>query len=498
MNRRQFIESNAVLAAAAALGPAASGESAATSRTGKPLAGIQIEPSELLDEGIETCLDFLQEEAAVDALFCYSQTYHLGEAPMNILATDHPSPPRDPRGRQLPHLWMRLPREPFAGLAVQHEARREDVEYADRDLFAELVEPCRERGIKVYARILEAGMRRAERIPGYESVATVTEDGERGGGPCWNHPDYREWVGLTAREMMRVYPLDGLQYGAERVGPLSEVLFRGEKPTCFCQHCRARNEKVGIDVDRAAAGYRRLYELISGLTSGQPKPVDGVMTEVLRTLFRYPEVMAYYDQWFQADGEIQRLVYEAAKEERPEAEVGQHIDHQRSSWDIFYRAAVSYGEMAEYNDFIKPILYHEILGPRLQEWVIDRWHERVLADLSKDLALELFYALFGHDAAKEPSYEQLAHEGLSPEYVYTETKRCVEGTGGKAKVYVGVGMDVPHYVPGGMKRMPSDPESVYQATRKSIEAGADGVVASREYREIGRSSLQAFGRAVTG
>jgi hypothetical protein len=41
-----------------------------------------------------------------------------------------------------------------------------------------------------------------------------------------------------------------------------------------------------------------------------------------------------------------------------------------------------------------------------------------------------------------------------------------------------------------------DPETVYQATRKSFEAGASGVVASREYEEMKVENLKAFGRAV--
>ena len=36
---------------------------------------------------------------------------------------------------------------------------------------------------------------------------------DEGVGPCWNHPDYREWIRITIDQMMRQYPLDGLQYG---------------------------------------------------------------------------------------------------------------------------------------------------------------------------------------------------------------------------------------------------------------------------------------------
>lgn len=60
---------------------------------------------------------------------------------------------------------------------------------------------------------------------------------------------------------------------------------------------------------------------------------------------------------------------------------------------------------------------------------------------------------------------------------------------GKTKIYAGVGFDVPG-------SPPDNPETVYRATRKAFEAGASGVVASREYEETKVEHLRAFGRAV--
>ncbi|MEM7602585.1 MAG: hypothetical protein AAF357_14365 [Verrucomicrobiota bacterium] len=416
--------------------------------------------------------------------------------PISVLADDHPVAPRGRGGRDLPFLWAKLPEAPFRSLSIQHEKSSNQREYSNRDLFAELIDPCRERGIKVYGRILEAGMRRADRIPGYESVATVDLEGKPGLGPCWNHPEYLEWVRLTIETTMKAYPLDGFQYGAERVGALSDVLFRGIAPACFCDHCDLRNRNAGTDPERAREGYRQLFDLIKRVERTDERPADGMMASVIRVVMRYPEVLSWYRQWFQADSEIQTLVYQTAKRVRPEADVGQHVDHQRSSWDLFYRAAVTYEEMAQQNDFIKPIVYHDIIGPRLKEWVIDRNRERILRDFSEQEALEIFYGLFGHSSASQPDYEGLSHRGLTPEYVFREISRCVAGVGEQAKVYAGIGFDIPHYVPNGMKKFPSDPETTYEATKRAIEAGASGVIASREYSEMTVPNLQAFGRAV--
>ncbi len=487
MNRRQFLKTSLAIASTSQLN--------AEIEIGKTrLSGVQISPHSLFDEGIESCLDFLQEKAGINALFLYSQTYHLGTRPANVLANDHPSPAKNPQGRKLPFLWVDFPSKPFESLTIRHETRKKDHEYGDRDIFEELIEPCRKRGIRIYPRILEAGMRRADRIPGYTSVAAKDLDGSPSHGPCWNHPEYREWIRLTIDEMMKTYPVDGLQYGAERVGALSEVLFRGMKPACFCEHCNRRNQEKGIDPKRALTGYRKLYQLVKQLEVGNKPGSDGVMTAILRVLFEYPEILTWYREWFKADQEIQTLVYETAKKRRPHADVGQHVDHQRSSWDLFYRAAVSYDEMATHNDFIKPIVYHDILGPRMKEWVIDRMQTRILGDFNHEQSLNIFYGLFGHSEKTEPAYSELMNRGFSPEYVYQEIKRCVDGANGKARVYAGIGFDVPTYTATGMEKFPSRPDNVTKAVRRALDAGAAGVVASREYDEMTLPNLQAFKR----
>ena len=101
MRRRDFIRIASVAAAAGQI------PVRAQVRNGDPLVGIQIAPVSILDEGIERCLDTLQGRAGINALFVYSQTYHAGTKPKNVLATDHGVPPRDFFKSRLPHLWVR-------------------------------------------------------------------------------------------------------------------------------------------------------------------------------------------------------------------------------------------------------------------------------------------------------------------------------------------------------------------------------------------------------
>ena len=512
MKRRDFVKA----AALASLGTygrhLGAAEPDVPGPSSDPLVGVQIAPVSILDEGIERCLDTLQEKATVNSLFIYSQTYHAGTKPKNVLATDHGIPVRDFFKSRLPHNWVRHNLKSFAKKTVQHEVPNADLEYGDRDIFREIQRPARQRGMKVYARILEADARRKDRIPGYEKVLTIDHEGKPGHGPCWNNPHYRDWVFTTIRELVTNYELDGLQYGAERTGPLSHVLFRGRTPTCFCSHCIRRSQDRNIDPESAKAGFAKLYALmktVAGLSeagthnaaspkagSQSPATRNGVLSAVMRIIYQHPEVLSWDYQWFQADEEICTEVHRIAKSTRPTIDSGRHVDHQRSSWDFFYRSAMSYEQMAKNADYIKPIVYHESMGPRLRWWVLDRMKDRVLNDLTLEQSLQLFYSLFGHDSANRPQLADLERKGLGPEYVYRETLRCKQAVGNGAKVYAGIGIDIPWYVPNGMEPRPSDHDELTAAVRSAFEAGADGVLASREYNEMRLSSLEAFARGV--
>lgn len=497
MQRRQFL-SQMVAAAGTLAGSASRGSNVQQRGARQPMfVGIQIAPHSLLDEGISRCLDRLQDIAQVNTLLCYSHTYHMGYSrPPQVMAADHGVPVRDIRRRKLPRIWVRHDPRRFQDLLVKHPRLSQEYEYHDQDVFVDLIEAAHTRGMKVHARILEAGMRRQAFIPGYAQVAAIDLNGQPSHGPCWNHPEYRRWLGATVEDLMQRYPLDGLQYGAERVGALSETLFRGMAPACFCEHCCQRNQGRGIDAERAKVGYRKLYDLMQQLEQGKAKPTDGVVIATLRLMLHYPEILAWYREWFAADEEIGRLLRDTVKAARPEATFGRHIDHQRSSYDVFYRAAVSYAEIAQTCDYVKPILYHDILGRRLRWWALDRMQSRVLSDFTLEQSLELLYAVLGHQVDEQPGLAELNDRGLSPAYVYRETQRCVASVAGQAQVYSGIGMDVPWHLPNSMEPVPSDPEILYQACMRAFEAGADGLVASREYDEMRIPSLRAFGRAV--
>ncbi len=59
---------------------------------------------------------------------------------------------------------------------------------------------------------------------------------------------------------------------------------------------------------------------------------------------------------------------------------------------------------------------------------------------------------------------------------------------GKTKIYTAIG-----FGPGSP---PDDEETIYQATGRAFQAGANGIAVSREYEEMRVPNLKAVGRAV--
>ncbi|MEX1010576.1 MAG: hypothetical protein WDZ29_00790 [Balneolaceae bacterium] len=451
--------------------------------------GIQMSPHTMLYQGIDRCLDLLAEEAAVNVIMPYSHAFHtstLGK-PVNSLASHFGEEKRDFRGI-VPSIWVRHNEEFFSNTSLRPRPTDPDLEFAENDLFQELLEPARERGMKIFPRVLEAS---GAHIENFDRVRTVDAYGNRGRHACFSHPEYREFWAACVRDMFTNYELDGFQWGAERMGPLMNVVlpWNDDAPTCYCEHCLARVEDANIDPERAKEGFTKLYEYVRGLIDGEPEPAEGVFTIFLRHLIQYPEILSWQYQFRLSREELQRDIYNAIKEIKPDAEVGWHVDHQPSSWDMVFRAEMSYEEMAPHSDFIKLILYHEVLAPRIRSWYLERFQRTILRELSLKQSLQIYYALFGYDSEKEPALEDMRSQGFSPNYVYRETKRSVASAGGATDIIAGIGIDVPG-------SPPDHPDRVYEATLGAFEGGARGILISREYEEMEVENLAAVGRAV--
>lgn len=451
--------------------------------------GIQMGPHTILDEGIEHTLDLIAETAGVTVVMPYSHAYNAALVKPLRDRADHGVPLTDNTGRRFPLVWVRSHDEYYRNTTLRHPAPDPRAEHANRDLFTEIVAPARSRGMKVYARVLESSaMNRV--VANYSKVVTRDIDDRPTTTACWSHPEYVAFWAHTAEDLFRSYDLDGLQWGAERQGPLMNVIspWNNDAPSCFCEHCRARARAAGVDPDRAREGFRALYLYVQGQMAGQPRPADGQFVGFARLLFRYPEILGWETQYRLGREALCTAIYDRVKRVRPSAEVGWHVDHQPSSWDLVYRAEMSYADVAPHSDFIKIIAYHNVLSPRIRDWYLPRFQKTILGELSLASSLELYYDTFDYDRSAEPSLGELGRRGFSPEYVFRETRHSVASAAGRTKIYTGIGFDVPG-------SPPDDPDTIARATRRAFDAGANGIVVSREYEEMKVEHLRAVGRA---
>ena len=500
MDRRSFLKEAAVASGAFALMDGRPTQAAPAGRksrirTKTPFVGVQIASHSFFDEGIDHCLDLLQESGGVNVLLISSHSYYGAMGRPRHLMADHGVPIRDNAKRKLPRVWLKHHDKYYRDTTLRHKKPDPDAEHAGREVFAELAEPARKRGMLLYERMYEPSSSAKRFVENFETILSIDVYGQRRRRPCMNNPNYRAWLFGTLRDMFENYPVDGIQYGAERCGPMSDLVFWDDVPGCFCEHCTKLGRERGIDVARAKEGFTEFHKYFVSLQKGEANPTDGAFIGLIRIVMEYPELLAWEQQWCDTAMDLHSKVREVVRSVNPNAEVGRHVDHRQSTWDVLFRAGSSYNEMADGCDFIKPILYHDIAGPRVFK-NLERTNGTILRQLSLKQQLGLYYALFNHDPTKEPTLEELPTEGLSPEYVYTETKRAVDGAAGKARVYSGIGLDIPSGKGWGTDKWQSDPEEVYTAVASAFQAGGAGVVASREYEEITVSSLKAMKRAV--
>jgi len=463
----------------------------------EPFVGVHIAAHSFYDEGFEHCLDFLQQTAAVNALFVTNNSYYGAMFRPKEAQGDHGVPIRDGRGRKVTSRFFKPNESLYANTPLRHKAIDPSLEYAGREILADLAGPARKRGVKIYERLYEPGADGLlPNVANAERVLTVDIHGQPGKKACWNNPDYLNFVDAWVRDLFSTCPLDGIQYGAERCGPLSRLVdWADEVPTCFCDCCRERALREGVDFERAKLGLAEMARYIRSLQRGGAAGADGALVGFLRILMQFPEIFAWEQLHYRAGEELHQRIFDAVKQVNPHAQVGRHIDHAQCSWDIFYRAAMPYSRMARSSDFLKLSTYHDILGPRLTGRVAG-YRKHFLRELSAEQTLALFYAVMGHNLNREPSLDKLAESGLSPDYVYRETKRAVDGVAEKCAIYAGIAIDIPIGSGWGSEASPSDPEEVYQCVRRAYDAGAAGIVICREYEEMREPSLRAIGTAV--
>lgn len=483
-HRREFLK-NAALSAMPLL---ASG--APTAVPAKTMIGMQIGAVSFIDEGTEQVLDILQERGAVNTLFLAVFTYGRGIAGRQV-----PGQPLPDHGKQEYDLDFHggnfaTPHPEYYKNTVLKETRAPD--HGKLDALEAVLPVAKKRGMKTIC-WLEDVFR--PDLPNVSQLQEVDLHGKNATTLCFNNPNYRNFLTGLVEDYARSYEIDGLMWGSERQGALSNALgamhggARSDpgRVTCFCQFCRKRAAAQGINVERAQQGFLELEKFVRAGRAGK-RPVDGYYVAFWRLLLNYPELAAWEMLWTQSLRDTYQAIYQTVKSAKSSIPVGWHIWH-NNSFNPIYRAEQDLQVLSECSDFLKMVIYHNCGGERMASY-IESVGQTIYGDTPKQLLLDFDYSVLNY---QERGYAEIAATGLSSDYVYRETKRAVDGIAGKpTKIWPGIDIDIPT----AANHSKCTPQGTKDAVLAAFRGGAQGVILSRKYSEMKLENLSGAGAAV--
>ena len=208
MDRREFLETSAVLAGGALAARVPNAQRL-------PMVGIQIGAVSFQDEGTDRVLDALQEMASINTLFLATFTYGRGIGGRQI-----PNQPLPDHGKQEYDTGFR-----GGNFATPHPqyyrntsiAPEKAPDHPGYDVIADVLPAAHKRGMKVICWFEDVI---AEDVPGFDKAREVVLGGPPSTFACSRNPNTRQfWLGMV-EDYLRSYDVDGLMWGSERQGPL--------------------------------------------------------------------------------------------------------------------------------------------------------------------------------------------------------------------------------------------------------------------------------------
>jgi hypothetical protein len=160
-----------------------------------------------------------------------------------------------------------------------------------------------------------------------------------------------------------------------------------------------------------------------------------------------------------------------------------------NSFNPIFRATRSYADLASRADFLKVVVYNNCGGERYARF-IQNVGSTVFRDVPKAELLQFNNHLLNY--GNEADLENLARQGLSPDYVFRETRRALDGVNRHCRILPGLDIGIP--TSANSRKASAD--DTYAATTAALRAGADGLILSRKYSEMRLDNLDAAGRAV--
>jgi hypothetical protein len=311
--------------------------------------------------------------------------------------------------------------------------------------------------------------------------------GRIGGEPSTSNPGYRKWIHSMIEDQVRNHPLDGVMWCNERNSPL-DTLIQGGAPGDFSEHARREATERGINVEACRQALLRLYDFMQEAAAGKTF-ADGPLITFLRTLLDNPEALVWEKFWLERNKDLDRELYGLVKWCRPDLPFGLNVWN-RNHFNLIRRAQWPWAEQTRYADFVKPITYQHQAG--------EIWHKElnffrttILRDFEPDEATRALFRILG---LNEASFDQLIASGMDADsYVHGQCADAVRGVSGKAKVYMGIGVDAPRTRP---ETATCSADIVYRSVMATYRAGGDGVVLAPNYASMHLTHLDGVAQAL--
>ncbi len=458
--------------------------------------GIQVSPISFVDEGVDAVLDTLRDRVGVNVLMLGTLSW-LGLKTGRSISwqldgwPDHGVP--EPYSMKGGAYFEPDPRF-YTGTRIK-EFRARDPEMGDTDILDVVLPAAKARGMQVYVELMEPffkyaghGSASAVEIPNLAQCLEVDVYGRMKDEPSTSHPDYRTWIHSIVEDQVRNYDLDGIMWCNERNSPLDQTM-QGQAPGDFSAASRREAIERGIDVEACRRGLIALHDFMQAARTGEAFD-DGAFIEFLRVLLRHPEVLIWERFWLERNKDLDRELWGMVKWAKPALPFGLNVWN-RNHFNIFRRAQWPWAEQTMYADWVKPITYQHQSG--------EIWHKEfgffgrtILRDFDPVAAAGVMSAMLGLGA---PPLDRAIGAGMDPDtYVGGQCRDALRGVHGRAKVYMGIGIDAPRVREDQAR---CTPEIAYRSVMATYEAGGHGVVLSPNYASMKLANLDGVARALT-
>ncbi|SDE98681.1 hypothetical protein [Limimaricola pyoseonensis] len=458
--------------------------------------GIQVSPISFVDEGTDAVLDTLHDRVGVNVLMlgtCSWLGLKTGRSISHALDgwPDHGVP--EPFTMKGGAYFDPDPR--FYANTMIKDFRATDPEMEGVDILDLVIPEARKRGMKVYPELMEPffkyaghGSANTIEVPNLPQVMEIDCFGRMKDEPSTSNPDYRTWMHSMIEDQVRNYDIDGLMWCNERNSPLDQLI-QGQAPGDFSEPALDEARRRGIDPEACRRGLIRMYEFMQAAIAGEEFD-DGAFLTFLRVLMDNPEILIWERFWLERNKDLDRELYGLVKWCKPGLPFGLNVWN-RNHFNIFRRAQWPWAEQTMYADWVKPITYQHQSG-EIWHKEFGFFHRTILRDFDAGAAAAVMSRMLGLGA---PPLDRAIQEGMDPDvYVHDQCADALRGVHGKAKVYMGLGIDAPRVRADQAK---CTPDIAYRSVMATYRAGGHGVVLSPNYASMQLSNLDGVAQALT-